>query len=529
MRKLLFLFLWLCPLLAGAAHQPAAWQLFYKQSFAARNLYSSPLTVGGFRGATYDYKVIIYARPVSALAVISARFNGDSGSNYRDYSLYANNSSIYTTYSSTSTGMDLTVVGAANANHPSVFVGEITGKSGAERAFSAPAHSTYGDGPYSLTGCFWWKNTADELTSLTFFSAQNVAQTFDLIILQKPKLAQDAEWELVERKTLSATNLSNGVWFSGLDGDRDEEYLLKGCFTASASADVWACLNSDNGSNYTLEYLRNNAGTAAALNTTTGTGLYLGSSTATATHPLEFEALLQSKSGAYRQAVVTAGGGTATYSGNGVFYGWWRNSADVIENIKISCAATATGYIELYRRGKSVSASKPTFETLKVVDVDGEFSQGHTFDLAGLGISDADTETMFVLEWQGVTKTASQANMYITAILNGDTGNNYVYQHMYASNATTAASAGTYTALAQTGTDDTYPCFERLTIFPKSGKYRPVFEEWGTKSGTPYLVGSTARWWLNTADKLRSIKVYATSANQTQFKGKITLKRLVAQ
>ena len=373
-----------------------------------------------------------------------------------------------------------------------------------------------------------WKNTADELTSLVFFSNENLTCDFDLIILQKPKLAQDAEWELVERRTLSSTNLSNGVWFSGLDGDRDEEYLLKECFTTSAAdASLNLRFNGDTGNNYAFEYLRNQNGTASAYNSTTASVIPV-TITATSPQPCVFEAKIKAKSGMYRPVFLTCGGG-GTYNANGIYMNWWKNTADKLESMNVyiyEAGVTATGYIELYRRGKSVSASKPTFETLKAVDVDGEFSQGYTFDLAGLGIPDADNESMFVLEWHGVTKTAGQSNMYITTILNGDTGSNYAYQHMYASNTTPTAAAGTYTALAQTGTDDTYPCFERLTIFPKSGKYRPVFEEWGTKSGTPYYVGSTARWWLNTADKLRSIKVYATSANQTQFKGKITLKRL---
>jgi len=75
----------------------------------------------------------------------------------------------------------------------------------------------------------------------------------------------------------------------------------------------------------------------------------------------------------------------------------------------------------------------------------------------------------------------------------------------------------------------TYPSFVRFYIFPKSGKYRPALVEYGYCYGSTYYAGVAANWWLNTADKLRSIKVYATSANQTQFKGKITLKRLVAQ
>lgn len=44
-------------------------------------------------------------------------------------------------------------------------------------------------------------------------------------------------------------------------------------------------------------------------------------------------------------------------------------------------------------------------------------------------------------------------------------------------------------------------------------------------AGTVYAMNN-AYWWVNTADKLANIKVYAASANQTSFKGTITLKKL---
>jgi len=40
------------------------------------------------------------------------------------------------------------------------------------------------------------------------------------------------------------------------------------------------------------------------------------------------------------------------------------------------------------------------------------------------------------------------------------------------------------------------------------------------------VVSVVGGWWLNSADKITSLKVYASSANEMSFKGKITLKRL---
>lgn len=506
------------------SYQPAIWQPFYNQSFTSRNLSTSPLTVGGLKGDTYDYKLIVVQYGVGANAMINIRPNGDSGTNYRRYRLYGGGSTINVEYDNTNYNTWVVNSTGTNSNHAGVFLGEITGKSGAERVMSFIWGNNYGTTYYSQFGDYWWKNTADELTSLVFHG-DNVAINFDLIILQKPKLAQDAEWELVERRTLSGANISNGVFFSGLDGDRDEEYLLKGCLTASAASALCLQFNGDTGANYMNEALQNNAGTAAATNNVSSSLMQLGSSTATAAQPFVFEASIKSKTGVYRILTARSGGGTGSSDSNRLSYAAWKNTADKIESLKVyasSSSITATGHIELYRRGKSVSASKPTFETLKEVDVDGEFSQGYTFDLAGLGVPDADNESMLVLEYSGVSKTAGQANMAIAANFNGDSGNNYYLQRLNAGNSTASAASAATQHLSYWLCDPAYPSLVRFHIFPKSGKYRPVLSEGGINNGSYAYVA----WWLNTADKLRSIKVYAASANQTQFKGKITLKRL---
>lgn len=511
------------------SYQPAIWQPCYNQSFTSRNLSTSPLTVGGLKGDTYDYKVIIYKKSTGVSSAIYYRCNGDTGANYRRYLLAGSGATVSAVYSNDPTFVSTQAQTGTNASYSSIAILEITGKSGGERVMQvAGAPSLWDAASYISSGANYWKNTADELTSLVFFSSDNVTQDFDLVILQKPKLAQDAEWELVGKKDFANVDL-NSVFtgFSGLDGDRDEEYLLKGCFTASAVDSVYAHLNSDAGANYTTEILRNNVGTAAASNNTSGTGVYLGSTTPNAAQPIVFEARIKAKSGVYRQAQVSTGGGSANYTSNGLFTEWWRNTADRLENIKLICAANATGYIELYRRGKSVSASKPTFETLKEVSIDGEFSHGYTFDLAGLGVPDADNESMLVLEWTGVSKTAGQTNLSTLATLNGDTGNNYYKQRLYASNSTAAAGAATEATLHASYANVSYPSSVRVSLFPKSGKYRPALVEYGCYDGTSYITGVNSVWWLNTADKLRSIKVYATSVNQTLFKGSITLKRLV--
>ena len=510
--------------------QPSMWGPFYKQSFTNRNLSTSPLTVGGLKGDTYDYKLIVVQYGVGSNAVVSVRPNGDSGTNYRRYRLYGGGSTVNVEYDNTNYNTWPINSTGTNSNHAGVFIGEITGKSGAERVMSFICSRNYDTTYYSQFGDYYWKNTADELTSLVFHG-DNVAINFDLIILQKSKLAQDAEWELVGKKDFANVNL-NSVFtgFSGLDGDRDEEYLLKlDVSYMSVNNDyVGVRINGDGGnSTYRNILLRNNVGTAESGTTLLSIGALWGSGKYGG-FPMVHEFCIKAKSGQYRQAF-------SKYRGpvSGIDSTWWLNTADKIENLRFCTwnnGTTVSGSATLYRRGKSVSASKPTFETLKEVDVDGEFSQGQTFDLAGLGVPDADNESMLVLEWTGVSKTAGQNNLFITAVLNGDTGANYATQWLYADGSTaTAWYTGTWDKLGQACANATYPCVTRMYLFPKSGKYRPALMEQGeyrADLGT-YRVESAASWWLNTADKLRSIKVYAASANQTQFKGKITLKRLV--
>ena len=142
MRKLLFLFLWLMPLFADAAHQPAMWQPFYKQSFTGRNLSTSPLTVGGLKGDTYDYKVIISQRSGTAAShPLRMRLNNDSGTNYRNYSLQGNGSTVYAQVYNTLNNALLTY--GQVANYPSASIYDITGKSGEERVISGLMSMAY--------------------------------------------------------------------------------------------------------------------------------------------------------------------------------------------------------------------------------------------------------------------------------------------------------------------------------------------------------------------------------------------------
>ena len=163
MRKLLFLFLWLTPLFLGAAHQPAMWQTFYKQSFTGRNLSTAPLTVGGLKGDTYDYKVILYKKSTGTNSQIFMRFNGDSGSNYRNYYIEGVSTTVQVGYLNTNTQVPLSFTGT-NASYAVADIAEITGKSGGERVVSVCNSMIWGTATRSRQGAYWWWNTADTLT-----------------------------------------------------------------------------------------------------------------------------------------------------------------------------------------------------------------------------------------------------------------------------------------------------------------------------------------------------------------------------
>lgn len=160
----------------------------------------------------------------------------------------------------------------------------------------------------------------------------------------------EPEWELVERKTL--TSAATSVTFSGLNGNTDVEYKLRGYVV------------DDSGSNANMALYPNGATTNADGQRLTGTGAAAGGSVATEmlvglfrpdAEVSYFEGTLWAKAGSVRTYRGTAGnydvGAPKLYAET--IAGCWSDTSTNITSLELSGPSSAFGagtQISLYRR-----------------------------------------------------------------------------------------------------------------------------------------------------------------------------------
>ena len=494
----------------GEATEPALTEVVFDEVYTAHNLKTSPIIIDNLEGDSYDYTVVVRGKSLGVVANGVIYPNGDTGSNYRLYSMYGSGTSANSyTYDSWTNGIFYDLgFGAAKEN---MWITHITGSSTSEKLFD----SIYSCG-HSTTlvrkASQYWKNTNDELTSLHIHGSADNNYNAHIRVYRTPKAATNDSWEFVETKTFSSQNLSSTpISFENLDLDADKKYKF--------------IINADNGTNnsyftfhpnntsgaVTIQGLRNANGSISAFNST---GSYINQDD-------KFNASLIIQGDSSNKRLISV---TRTKPGNTIHQYenayWWNNTVDNLTSMFFKSNAGAsqvwTGDITLYKQkdpdGVADKYNLP-FEVVETVEINGDFSAGHTFsNLTG------DSEFMYKVEWLGETTGPDRLDIQF----NSDSSSNYDNQVLQGSTSTvSAATTNNSNLLFLPPSSASKLSSAEMYIFPKTGTNRTVLTSATAKESINRMASS---WWNNSTDEITSIKVFPDSSNT--FTGKLILSKI---
>jgi len=484
-------------------------QKIYDQVLS-QNLNSSPLTISGLSGDKYDYELIIIGGSV-ANTDLYVRLNSDSTSNYRNYYMRGTGSSPSASVTNATTGNY--IPSAIKTGNPSLIKLRLTGSSGKERKLS----SNIASDSNVFVNDSYWKNTADEVTSLTLFGVSITTSNIRVILYATLKEHSTSDWELIESHNLSSRNLNTTpLDFTGLDGYIDKEYKLTITGENAGNNQLDLLFNLDSGANYTIQKLKNSGGTIGATNSTFSKMTLMDDWI----NKINVDFRLRAESGIKRLAswtcpnVILSTGLINQSEGAG----WWSNTVDNLTQIRLLSTISGnntTAIVNLYRkRPTSITSGDLPWEVVEEVDVSGDFSAGHTF--SGLK---GDDVTMYKVEWRSDWGSANDIRIQV----NGDTANNYTQQYLQGqvSSPLAASSLIDYIWITAITGLNTSSISGKVILYPKSGNERASL----CNNNYGATVSKVASWWSNTVDEVVSLKVYALNSNSITS-GKLILSRL---
>lgn len=484
----------------------------YYETFSARNFNTSPLTISGLKGDSYDYTLMIWTNGSTSSGYFYLTLNSDTGTNYRDYGMRGRGTSAAAQASDTASRADLFETGSTG-NTEKLAIATITGSSGEER-YIDDIHISNDSTNHSIwKKSLYWKNTADEMTNITFTCGTSITVDATIALFAQPKDLSE-NWELVKEFTPSAQDISSGgtpLSLTGLTGDTDIQYKLEVYLDTAADEDIIARINSDSGSNYTHQQLGNNGGSISAANHTT-TSINLTYST---TGDMQnYSAIINAESGVKRLITGSWGNNKSSAGFEQIESAiWWNNTADEITSLEISTINTssATGTVRLWKKKNPDTVADKfnlPFKMLKEVAVSGDFSAGHTFS----GLT-GDSVLMYKLEFLG------DGNPELRMQINSDVGSNYIRQYLRGNSSTTSATSLTQTSFLVADPTVLKQTALTLYIFPQSGENRPMLGDW---CGNENDMQIHAGWWSNTADEITSLKLYASNTNTVTGKFRLS-------
>lgn len=465
----------------------------YDETFTARNFNTSPLTISGLEGDLYDYELIVQWNFSSATAnALRLNFNSDTTTNYRSYRMRGYST---TANASVSDSLGYIEVGSIKSTIEALSIVNITGSSGDERYVDCfySGENSVADQVAKISG--HWKNTGDEITSLTLDHITSATSDAHIILYRTPKEASQEKWELVDKLSWSASSTEQAFT---TDGNTDIQYRL----VWKGNQELNIELNNDATSNYTRQYLQNSSATLSAAN---------ASNTSIVTDGREAEVIINAESGVKRLCTSSASNISAAQQSERAI--WWGNTADNLTSIDCTPSSSATGTAWLYRRKNpnTIGDTLP-FEMVEEVAVSGDFSAGHTFNVSG------DDVLLYKLEWLGANTSSS---IDLRMQFNGDTGSNYPRQYLYGTSSTVSAQSATATQFSFANPENADQSYACTYIYPKSGRNRPILN---TNIFDENAIRLQAAWWNNTADSINSIKTYAL--NTDSLTGTLKLSRL---
>ena len=336
-------------------------------------------------------------------------------------------------------------------------------------------------------------------------------------------------YQLVEEKILSSAATS--VTFSGLNGDVDEEYMLKARIVNGASGQsVYVRPNGD-ASNYGTQRLYGSSSSVGANRAVTGGIIRIANDSALGSINFS-DTTIYAKSGFVRTAISTGSNDVITTAIGSIdmYGGSWNNIADNITSIVVgSDVSNGLGvgtHLLLFKKTLTGLVATSGMRTGKL-NVKGNINCGvmqkiyqNTLAAAATSVTisglDGNTDVLYELRCRFINNNASASGYYIRP--NNDAGANYGYQHLDGSSTTVTAYRGTaYDSilLSWNAVANGHLLQSEIKFYAKSGFIRTgiitTSEDISTTTVTGIMLHGVC--WNNTADNITSLVVLASQAN----------------
>ena len=463
--------------------------VFY-DTYSARNWNTTPLTLSGLEGDIYDITFVLRFDNSGSDSDMDITFNSDATANYRNRYLKGLSTSPTANVGSSDNAIELkNVLGTSGQG---LVIMSITGDSSGERKVEI----LYSGDTAILKQISAWKDTTNELTSVTFTGAVSTTANATIARFQTPKLSNSHNWVLVETQTWTTQNLNTTpISFTGLNGDTD---LLYKCVASGDNKTFGMRINSDSGSNYLSEWMVNDAGSPFAFNFT-DVDIYPGTSADFA------EYLIHAETGQKRLVNVSQGmDGTGAYD-QVEFSSWYSNTATEVTSLQVvyHSSETGTGEASLYKIKNPNTVADwfnlPFKQIGPSIDVSGDYSAGTTF-------SNITGNSTLLLKLEGLLSTVGNE---LRVQVGADTGTNYDEQEIEATSGSLVANAVTsanHWVIADASSSKV--CNFELYIWPQDGDNRQGLLI--TRHNETILAFKSLVWNDTTTD-LDSLKIFASS------------------
>ena len=468
----------------------------HDEIYTARDFNTSPLTISSLEGDTYDYECIIQTLSSgTGLNDWQMTFNSDTTANYRNYGMRAAGTGKNAPLSNTATSILFDEAFSGFSSFTGLLKFSIKGSMGDER---------YVDSLFSSAGAritkqsSYWKNTANELTSITLKADVTTVGNVHIMLYRTPKASEQSNWELMEILDWSSETAEKS--FSGLLGDTDIKYKV----VWDADKEVNIQLNNDGATSYLRQAIANNNGSIIAQSTNLGS---------IAPDGLQCVLEISAETGVKRIIKSTASNIVGVQARE--CSTWYSNTATEVTSIEVQPSSSATGTAKLYRKIEpSTTGDTLPFEVIETFDITNPMTAVTFSNLLG------DSVNLYKLEFLGTSPSASVA---LTIIFNSDTTANYADQYLYGAGASVSAAiadprTSNIIAIPRTSQQNEVTSY----IYPKSGSRRPQITSMAFQENS---VITYAQWWKDTASELTSITV--SPVGSSDLTGKLILSRLV--
>ena len=501
-------------------------EVIFNEVLNNRDLNTSPLTISGLKGDFYDYDFIFFTEGSTTFSENRLYFNADTGTQYRRYNIQSRGATASAGTDDADTQINIGETGSTG-KLPHLVKGSIRGASGNERhvqLFISENDNT--DSKVNLQDSFW-KNTANELTSMTFSNSVATAMNYHIIVFRTPKDSGQGDWEIVEDVSFTSQDLSVGmspIDISNLDGDRDGQYrILWDADNGGGGSIMGMQINADAGTSYSDQELQNNGGTVSAQARVSATEIILQQG-----EDQKAEAVINAETGQKRLIDVSSSKFTGAFQ-QLRHYWLYSNSGTNITSLRFVARAGSstvyTGRVKVYRKKKvSVPSDTLPFRIRKETSFSGDFTAG--VDFTGLKGNDV---LMYKLEWEAITSANVAQNMEFQ--INNDSGASAYTRQKIDGNGSTVATTGTgndskisTATMGRSGEPHKFTAY----IYPNAtGADRPMLIEYfrAEDVGGVLFTHREFATWNNSTDEITSIKVFTTNSD-VNISGKVRLSEL---